>query len=253
VTINTTPARWLEALLTRRALASAFVVAALFEVTGCGYSNPVGTWQLPVPPTHEQPAFTAAAPQNGPPLAPMNECKQGPGYGGPGYGGNVVPGAEGYRVGWGNYRLGTGDKIRVVVLQDTEFSGDYEVDPTGSVSARMLGPVKVAGKTTAEVEEMLRESYRSSGYLVAPRISVELVAARPFYIVGEVSRNGSFPYVACLHVIQAIAIAGGFTRRAARGRLTIRRFYPTTAEEEYVNEDTLVEPGDVIRVPERYF
>ncbi len=76
---------------------------------------------------------------------------------------------------------------------------------------------------------------------------------RPFYIIGEVTRPGQFPYVNCLRVIQAIAIGGGFTRRAGKTRLTIKRFYATAAEEEYVNEDTLVEPGDVIRVGERWF
>jgi polysaccharide export outer membrane protein len=153
----------------------------------------------------------------------------------------------------GDYRLGAGDKIRVVVLQDTEFSGDYEVNATGGISARMLGPVQVAGMTLNQVEEMLRERYRAGGYLVSPRLSVELVSTRPFYIIGEVSRSGAFAYVNCLRVIQAVAIAGGFTRRAAKSRITIKRFYSKTAEEEYVTEDTLVEPGDVIRVPERYF
>ena len=99
----------------------------------------------------------------------------------------------------------------------------------------------------------MRERYREGGYLISPRLSVELVASRPFYIVGEVSRPGQFPYVSCLHVIQAVAIAGGFTRRASRSGLTIKRYFATTAEEQYVTEDTLIEPGDVLRVPERYF
>ena len=49
------------------------------------------------------------------------------------------------------------------------------------------------------------------------------------------------------------SIAGGFTRRASRAKITIRRFFSNFAEEEYVTEDTLVEPGDVIRVQERWF
>ena len=88
---------------------------------------------------------------------------------------------------------------------------------------------------------------------MSPRISVELVAARPFYIVGEVTRPGQFPYVSCLHVIQAVAIAGGYTRRASRSNVTIKRYFSSTVEEQYVTEDTLVEPGDVLRIPERWF
>jgi protein involved in polysaccharide export with SLBB domain len=212
--------------LTKASAAFVAVIAA----AGCGGPN-TGVTQLPVPPNREQTAFTATPPSNGPPAVATNECKQSR----------------------GNYRLGAGDKIRVVVLQDAEFSGDYEVNATGAISVRVLGPIQVVGMTLLELEDMLRERYRQGGYLVTPRLSVELVASRPFYIIGEVSRPGQFPYVYCLHVIQAVAIAGGFTRRASRSGLTIKRYYATSAEEQTVTEDTLVEPGDVVRVPERYF
>jgi polysaccharide export outer membrane protein len=194
-------------------------------------SRTTGVTQLPMPPARDVTSFNQPPPTNGPPNQNQGDCKGGQ----------------------GNYRLGTGDKIRVVVLQDTEFSGDYEVNATGGISARMLGPIEVAGKTLAEVEDMLRERYKEGGYLVSPRLSVELVATRPWYIVGEVNRVGQFPYVNCLHVIQAIAIAGGFTRRASKSHITIKRFFSKSSEEEYVTEDTLVEPGDVLRIPERWF
>jgi protein involved in polysaccharide export with SLBB domain len=206
------------------------IVGSLLAVSACA-NHSTGVTQLPLPPDREVVSFNSPAPTNGPPYEPSNDCK----------------------AGTGNYRLGAGDKIRVVVLQDTEFSGDYEVNATGGISARMLGPVQVAGMTLNQVEDMLRERYKAGGYLVSPRLSVELVSTRPFYILGEVTRSGAFAYVNCLRVIQAVAIAGGFTRRAAKTRITIKRFYSKTAEEEYVTEDTLVEPGDVIRVPERYF
>ena len=211
----------------------ALAALALLAVVGAAAcdSRTTGVWQLPTPPNRDLVAFNQNPPINGPALGQTNDCKQ---------------------AGTG-YRLGAGDKIRVVVLQDTEFSGDYEVNAAGGISVRMLGPVQVVGKTVGEIEEFLRERYRQQGLLVTPRLSVELVSMRPFYIVGEVTRSGQFPYVNCLRVIQAIAIAGGFTRRAGKTRLTIKRFYATSAEEEYVTEDTLVEPGDVIRVPERWF
>jgi polysaccharide export outer membrane protein len=209
---------------------TAMALTAMLAAAACD-SPTTGVWQLPTPPSRDVVSFTQAPPVNGPTLAQTNDCKQG------------SPG----------YRLGAGDKIRVVVLQDTEFSGDYEINAAGGISARMLGPIQVVGLTVAEVEEMLRERYRTQGYLVSPRLSVELTAMRPFYVVGEVTRVGQFPYVNCLRVIQAVAIAGGYTRRAGRTRLTIKRYYATSAEEEHVTEDTLVEPGDVIRVPERWF
>ena len=207
------------------------LAALVVAVAAAGCDHPTGITQLPVAPNREQTAFAAAPPSNGPPPVATNECRQGR----------------------GSYRLGAGDKIRVVVLQDSEFSGDYEVNGMGAISVRVLGPIQVVGMSLQELEDMLRERYREGGYLISPRLSVELVASRPFYIVGEVSRPGQFPYVSCLHVIQAVAIAGGFTRRASRSGLTIKRYFATTAEEQYVTEDTLIEPGDVLRVPERYF
>jgi polysaccharide export outer membrane protein len=213
-----------------KAALAGFALSALLGAAACD-SRTTGVWQLPAPPNRDVTSFNQNPPITGPAIGQTNDCKRAD----------------------AGYRLGAGDKIRVVVLQDTEFSGDYEVNASGGISVRMLGPVQVVGKTVAEVEEYLRDRYREQGYLVTPRLSVELVSMRPFYIVGEVARSGQFPYVNCLRVIQAIAIAGGFTRRAGKTRLTIKRFYATSAEEEYVTEDTLVEPGDVIRVPERWF
>ena len=218
-----------SAALPRVARLSIALVASM-ALIGCD-TRTTGITQLPVPPNREQTAFASAPPANGPPPIATNECRQGR----------------------GNYRLGAGDKVRVIVLQDTEFSGDYEVNGTGAISVRVLGPIQVVGMSLQELEDMLRERYREGGYLVSPRLSVELVASRPFYIVGEVTRPGQFPHVACLHVIQAVAIAGGFTRRASRSNVTIKRYFSTTVDEQYVTEDTLVEPGDVLRVPERWF
>ena len=151
------------------------------------------------------------------------------------------------------YRLAPGDRMRVIVLSDPELSGEYEVDSAGMISARMAGRLSVVGMTTTEVEELLRNRYRADGLLRVARLSVDLVARRPFYVLGEVGRPGSFPYVSGINVAQAIAIAGGFTRRASRTRVTVQRFNQTRGMEETVTEDTPVGPGDILRVPERWF
>ncbi len=151
------------------------------------------------------------------------------------------------------YRVAPGDRIRVVVLSDTELSGEYEIDSAGMISPRMAARVQVVGMTPTEIEDMLRNRYRADGLLRSPRLSVDLVARRPFYILGEVTRPGSFPYVSGINVAQAVAIAGGFTRRASKTRITVQRFNQTLGMEETVTEDTPVGPGDIIRVPERWF
>lgn len=153
----------------------------------------------------------------------------------------------------GEYRLAPGDKVRVVVLSDVELSGEYEVDSAGMISPRSTGRLSVSGMTTIELEQALRTRYLADGVLRVPRLSVELVSRRPFYILGEVSRSGSFPYVPGINVAQAIAIAGGFTRRASKTRITIQRFNQMQGMEESVTEDSPVGPGDIIRVPERWF
>ena len=151
------------------------------------------------------------------------------------------------------YKLGAGDKVRVVVLADTEFSGEYEVDAAGNISARMVGRMSVIGMTTAQLEAALAQRYRDGGYLRNPRLSVELLSARPFFILGEVTKPGSYSYVAGLNVAQAIAIAGGYTRRASTSRIKIKRFGSPAGTEESVNEDSIINPGDIVRVPERFF
>ena len=125
-------------LFSRRLTKASAAFVVVIAVAGCGGPN-TGVTQLPVPPNREQTAFTAAPPSNGPPAVATNECKQSR----------------------GNYRLGAGDKIRVVVLQDAEFSGDYEVNATGAISVRVLGPIQVVGMTLLELEDMLRERYRA--------------------------------------------------------------------------------------------
>lgn len=151
------------------------------------------------------------------------------------------------------YRVAPGDRLRVVVLSDPELSGEYEVDSAGVISPRMAGRVSVVGMTTAEIEELLRTRYRTDGLLRVARLSVDLVARRPFYVLGEVGRPGSFPFVSGINVAQAVAIAGGFSRRASKTRMTIQRFNQTIGMEETVTEDSPVGPGDILRVPERWF
>ena len=153
----------------------------------------------------------------------------------------------------GEYRVAPGDKLRVVVLSATELSGEYEVDSVGAISPRLAGRTQVVGMTTPEIEDALRNRYKADGVLLTPRLSVELMTRRPFYVVGEVTRPGAFAFVSGINVVQAVAIAGGYTRRASKTRMTIQRFNTTMGSDETVTEDSPVGPGDIIRVPERWF
>lgn len=149
------------------------------------------------------------------------------------------------------YRLGAGDKIKVTVFGEEDASGEYEIDATGAISVRLIGRLQVKGLTVSEVEQALIEQYRGRGFFKNPRISIELTNLRPFFILGEVEKRGSYPYVNGLTIAQAVAIAGGYTYRASRGRITIQRV--GAPHEEPAKENDPVYPGDIIRVPERFF
>lgn len=151
----------------------------------------------------------------------------------------------------GSYRLGTGDKLKVTVFGEEDASGEYEIDAAGTISARLLGRIAVKGMTTSEVEQTLYDQYRSRNIFKNPKISIELLNLRPFFILGEVEKRGQYPYVNGLTVAQAVAIAGGYTYRASRSRITIQR--AGAPQEERVDEHAPVYPGDIVRVPERFF
>ncbi len=93
------------------------------------------------------------------------------------------------------------------------------------------------------------------GYLNDPRVTVEVLNYRPFFILGEVSNAGEYPFRDGLTVLQAVAQAGGFSYRADRQTIFLLR-EGQTEEEQYDIENgrpVYVSPGDTIRIGERYF
>jgi polysaccharide export outer membrane protein len=151
-----------------------------------------------------------------------------------------------------SYRLGAGDKIRVSVFGEPNLTGEYQVDGGGTVTLPLIGRVKAAGLTSDELKKGLERNYRE--YLKAPDVSVAILNYRPFYIVGEVNKPGNYPYVSGITVINAVAIAGGFTYRANTSNFYVQRKKKDDASSQIVAEQTTeVRPGDVIIVRERYF
>lgn len=148
------------------------------------------------------------------------------------------------------YRLGSGDRLRVTVFGENDLSGEFQVDGAGSVAMPLIGEVRARGLTVRELEKAVTVALQD-GYLKRPQVSIEVLNYRPFYILGEVQRPGSYPYVDGMTVLNAVALAGGYTYRARTTRLGIRR--ANDAEEREVGDDAVVLPGDVIRIPERFF
>ena len=149
------------------------------------------------------------------------------------------------------YRLGSGDQMRLIVFGEPDLSGEFTIDGTGFIALPLIGDMRAANMTLRELEDSIEAKLRD-GYLTDPRVSAEVINYRPFYIIGEVQNGGEYPFVSGMTVISAIARAGGYTYRA-----DTRRVFVTHAEEskenEYPSQNTLVMPGDIIRVPERLF
>ena len=153
----------------------------------------------------------------------------------------------------GGYRLGAGDKLRVTVFGEEELGGQYEVDGSGFVRMNLIGQVRAGGLTTQEFERDLKAKYESGEYLKDARVSVEVTNYRPFYIIGEVQKPGEYPYVNDMSILNAVAKAGGYTYRANENNVYIRRNGDTREVPVPADQTTKINPGDVIRIPERFF
>ncbi len=150
------------------------------------------------------------------------------------------------------YTLGSSDRIRVTVFGHPDLSGEFEVDGTGSISLPLIGQKKALGLATAQLETSITETL-ASGYILDPRVSVEVINYRPFYILGEVGRPGEYPFTSGLTVQNAVAAAGGFSYRANR-RVVYIKSIDSDREIAYdLTPGTVVKPGDTLRIGERIF
>jgi len=150
------------------------------------------------------------------------------------------------------YTLDSGDKLRVVVFGQDGLSNSYAVDAGGNISMPLIGAVPARGTTVAQLSSAVAAKLRQ-GYIREPHVAVEVEAYRPFFILGEVTYPGQYPYVANMTVETAVAIAGGFSPRAQRGAVELSRPYHGEIERGTVPVFTPVRPGDTIVVAERWF
>jgi polysaccharide export outer membrane protein len=150
------------------------------------------------------------------------------------------------------YRLDAGDKLRIVVYGQEGLTNTYAIDAGGSITMPLIGAVPARGRTpaglTAEIGGRLR-----NGYIRDPSVAVEIDSYRPFFILGEVAAPGQYPYVPNMSVESAVAIAGGFTPRARRDRVTMTHTDGSGSSRIVVPLGTALGPGDTILVGERWF
>ena len=150
------------------------------------------------------------------------------------------------------YRLDTGDKLRVVVYGQEGLTNTYAIDAGGSITMPLIGSVPARGRTPAGLAAEITVKLRS-GYIRDPSVAVEIEAYRPFFILGEVAAPGQYPYVPNMSVESAVAIAGGFSPRARRDRVTLTHTDASGSARIVVPLGTALSPGDTVLVGERWF
>ena len=150
------------------------------------------------------------------------------------------------------YRLDTGDKLRVVVYGQEGLTNTYAIDAGGSITMPLIGSVPARGRTPAGLASEITAKLRN-GYIRDPSVAVEIEAYRPFFILGEVAAPGQYPYVPNMSVESAVAIAGGFSPRARRDRVTLTHTDASGSARIVVPLGTALSPGDTVLVGERWF
>ena len=152
----------------------------------------------------------------------------------------------------GPYTLDSGDKLRIMVFGQDPLSNNYTVDAQGAVTLPLIGAVGARGLTTSQLGGAIAGRLRS-GYVRDPSVTVEIETHRPFFVLGEVTYPGQYPYVPNMTVENAIAIAGGFTPRAAKDTVTITRKVQGAPTRMSLPLRYPLRPGDTIEVSERWF
>ena len=150
------------------------------------------------------------------------------------------------------YRLGSGDVIKISVFGQTDLSLTTRVPHMGVINYPFLGDIQVVGLTAADLEANIYKGLKGD-YLIEPSISVTVEEYRPFFIDGEVKKSGGYPYQPGLSVDKAAALAGGYTERASRTKILIRRDISGEQKLIEAKPTDIVLPGDIVTIQQSFF
>src|SRR5262245_16638434 len=227
-------------------LASALLLAACSpgaqNYGAYSYAHPVYAQSLPPPQGYTQPAYAQPA-YGQPAYAQPAYAQPAP----PAYAYPTAPQA----VPEAPYALDSGDRLRVVVFGQEGLTTSYSVDAGGNISMPLIGAVPARGLTPQQLAAQITAKLKQ-GYIREPHVAVEIEAYRPFFILGEVTYPGQYPYVANMSVETAVAIAGGFSPRAKRSAIDLSRPYMGQIIKGTVPPQTLVRPGHTHTIGERW-
>ena len=153
----------------------------------------------------------------------------------------------------GAYRLGGGDQIRIITFGDDQLSGQFRVDDQGKVAMPLIGNITASDLTPTQFAAKLSNALRDRKLLRDPSVSVEVLAYRPIFVLGEVTKPGQYAYSPGMTMLTAVAVAGGFTYRAVEAYASDVRTTGGVATEGKITPPTFLAPGDVVKIYERHF
>jgi len=151
-----------------------------------------------------------------------------------------------------NYELAPGDRVKIDIFNQVDLSGEFTLDDDGRFSMPLIGTVEAMGLNPLQLEDLLVSKLKPD-YLVNPRIFIQVMNSRLYYLIGEVSGTGAFPYKSNMTYLTAIANAGGYTYRAKQDVVFVIRSDDPEQNEIKLSVDEKVQPGDIIRIAERLF
>ena len=151
-----------------------------------------------------------------------------------------------------DYRLGPNDRTRIIVFGQPTLTGEFTLDGNGMLSYPLIGNIDARGMTPSELQATISQRL-DKDWVNNPSVSVEVSTRRPFYVVGEVQKPGSYPYVTDMSVLNAIATAGGQTYRANMGNFYIKRKQDGRVVRVVATQESVLQPGDTVVVRERFF
>jgi polysaccharide export outer membrane protein len=151
------------------------------------------------------------------------------------------------------YTLGAGDKLRITTFGFKELSGDFSVAADSSVALPLVGAVKVNGLTVEQLERQITSILTERDLVRQPKVVAEVIEYRPYYILGEVTKPGQYPFTDGLTVLKAVATAQGFTYRANSRTIFITPDASNRERAVQMTASTPIRPGDTIRIGQRYF
>ena len=159
--------------------------------------------------------------------------------------------------------LGAGDLLEVRVYQEPDLSGPFRVSPEGTIDYPLCGRITVKDLSSSASADAIRDCL-AKGFIKKPQVTVLIreYTSKKIFIFGEVAKPGTFPYEQNMNIIQAVTMAGGFTRTAQKNNISVTRVregvekkirVPVADIGEGREKNFDVQPGDIIFVPESLF